>query len=117
MHTYLDRVGVAERIGVKPDSLSRYRLPAPDAIVGSGPKARKGWLPRTIDEWNAARPGRGWWGTTPTGKQRGGRNNSNNAAQVRHDIGEVQAQQLKERRKQVGAAARAKLKMVGQQRN
>src|SRR5699024_5833852 len=50
---YLSRREVAERIGVKPDTLSRYSLPPPDALVG----ARKGWLPATIDEWNTSRPG------------------------------------------------------------
>jgi hypothetical protein len=52
---YLSRAEVAERIGVKPDTLSRYRLPEPDAIIG----ATRGWLAETVDAWNADRPGRG----------------------------------------------------------
>jgi predicted DNA-binding transcriptional regulator AlpA len=52
MKRYLSRPEVAERIGVKPDTLNRYKLPKPDAQIGSLP----GWLPATIDEWNAARP-------------------------------------------------------------
>lgn len=52
---YLSRRQVAERIGVAPDSLSRYALPLPDATVGRS----RGWLPATIDAWNSTRPGRG----------------------------------------------------------
>lgn len=55
MIRYLSMAEVAERIGVKPPTLSRYRLPEPDAVIGS----RRGWLPDTIDAWNANRPGRG----------------------------------------------------------
>jgi hypothetical protein len=46
---------VAQRIGVKPDTLGRYKLPEPDAMIGTV----KGWLPETIDQWQATRPGRG----------------------------------------------------------
>ncbi|AUV60784.1 DNA binding protein [Mycobacterium phage Rem711] len=63
---YLNQAEFAERIGVAPSSLSRYKLPAPDVIVGpvnedgSLPRGTvRGWLPATIDEWNASRPGRG----------------------------------------------------------
>ena len=52
---YLSRAEVAQRIGVAPSTLSRYKLPSPDAVVGDV----RGWLPETIDAWNAARPGRG----------------------------------------------------------
>ncbi|PRB09233.1 hypothetical protein CQ047_11165 [Microbacterium sp. MYb72] len=55
MITYLSRTQVAERIGVNPSSLGRYKLPEPDAMIGDV----RGWLPRTIDAWHAARPGRG----------------------------------------------------------
>lgn len=55
MQTYLSRSELAERIGVKPDTLGRYKLPEPDAMIG----AVRGWLPETIDAWNEARPGRG----------------------------------------------------------
>lgn len=63
---YLNRAQVAERIGVKPPTLSRYTLPPADAITGpvdyAGeplPGSVRGWLPETIDKWNAERPGRG----------------------------------------------------------
>lgn len=52
---YLSRTQVAERIGVTPGALSRYKLPDPDAMIG----AVRGWLPATIDAWQAQRPGRG----------------------------------------------------------
>lgn len=59
VHRYLSRAEVAEYIGLKSvKSLSRVRLPDPDAQIGN----HKGWLPSTIDEWNKSRPGRGWWG-------------------------------------------------------
>lgn len=57
---YLTRGEFAERIGVKSDTLKRYNLPKPDAIVGT----MRGWLPETIDKWNASRPGRGRKWTT-----------------------------------------------------
>ncbi|NKS73151.1 hypothetical protein GS966_19935 [Rhodococcus hoagii] len=63
---YLSRIEVAERIGVAPDTLSRYKLPTPDVVVGpinedgSLPRGTvRGWLAATIDEWNANRPGPG----------------------------------------------------------
>lgn len=52
---YLARPEVAERIGVAKDTLNRYRLPPPDAQVGV---RQVGWLPETIDAWDAARPSR-----------------------------------------------------------
>jgi hypothetical protein len=52
---YLNRRRVAERIGVAPGTLGRYKLPEPDAMIGTV----RGWLPETIDRWHAARPGRG----------------------------------------------------------
>ena len=55
MISYLSRTEVAARIGVKPDTLGRYKLPEPDAIIGS----TRGWLPERIDAWNASRPGKG----------------------------------------------------------
>lgn len=63
---YLSLAQVAERVGVLPGSMSRYKLPPPDAIVGpvndDGTLPRgttRGWLATTIDRWNATRPGRG----------------------------------------------------------
>lgn len=57
MQRYLSRSEVAKLIGVKPDSLGRYKLPDPDAMIGS----IKGWLPETIEQWHVTRPGRGNW--------------------------------------------------------
>lgn len=57
---YLSTSEFAERIGVKPDTLNRYALPEPDAVIGN----IRGWKPATIDAWNAARPGRGRWATS-----------------------------------------------------
>ncbi|MEE6280131.1 helix-turn-helix transcriptional regulator [Georgenia sp. MJ170] len=55
---FLSRAQLAARIGVKPDTLNRYTLPEPDAIIGRGTAAeRPGWLEATVDSWNAARPG------------------------------------------------------------
>lgn len=51
---YLSRPEVAARIGVKPDTLNRYKLPPADVQIGA---RLLGWLPETIDAWNAARPG------------------------------------------------------------
>lgn len=44
---YLSRRDVAERLGVKPDSLSRTPLPDPDVLVGDA----RGWRLETIAEW------------------------------------------------------------------
>ncbi|GAA1498829.1 helix-turn-helix transcriptional regulator [Paeniglutamicibacter kerguelensis] len=60
---YLAIAGIATRVGVSPNTIKKYaddgRLPEPDAITGDGPKSVRGWLPETIDAWNASRPGRG----------------------------------------------------------
>lgn len=60
---YLALRDVATRIGVTEGTIRGYsregRLPAPDAITGTGPRAVRGWLAETIDTWNANRPGRG----------------------------------------------------------
>lgn len=45
----------AQRIGVKRSTLNRYLLPPPDAVIGE----IRGWLPQTIDAWQARRPGQG----------------------------------------------------------
>jgi hypothetical protein len=56
---YLSRSEVAEYLGLAGvKSLSRVELPPHDAEIG----IYKGWLPATIDRWNATRPGRGRWG-------------------------------------------------------
>lgn len=55
MIRYLSRTQVANRIGVRAATLSRYKLPPPDATIGTA----RGWLPETIDHWQQQRPGRG----------------------------------------------------------
>lgn len=56
---YLGRTEVAHHLGLSGiTSLTGVALPPPDATIGD----RKGWLPETIDAWNALRPGRGRWG-------------------------------------------------------
>lgn len=55
MKHYLSRAEFAERIGVKPDTMSRYKLPEPDVSIGR----TRGWSLETIDAWNADRPGKG----------------------------------------------------------
>ncbi len=49
---YLSRKEVAALIGVKPDTLGRYKLPEPDAQIGTV----RGWLESTIAEWDQQRP-------------------------------------------------------------
>lgn len=63
---YLSVRQVAERLGIADATMSRYKLPPPDAVIGpiaddgSVPRGSfRGWLPATIDEWNGNRPGRG----------------------------------------------------------
>jgi hypothetical protein len=60
---FLSRKEVAERLGVKTDSINGYDLPEPDATIGT----HRGWLPETIDRWRAMRPGRGNWGPKARG--------------------------------------------------
>lgn len=55
MIRYLSRAEVADRIHVRSATLSRYKLPEPDAMVGD----TRGWLPETIDQWQQDRPGQG----------------------------------------------------------
>lgn len=57
MIRYLSLSEFADKVGVKRDTLKDYKLPTPDAMIGRA----RGWLPETIDAWNAARPGRGNW--------------------------------------------------------
>ncbi len=52
---YLSLKEVGERIGTSNPAARGYHLPEPDALIGT----TRGWLPETIDAWNAARPGRG----------------------------------------------------------
>lgn len=52
---YLSLTEVAKRLGITQGALSTLPLPEPDAVTGR----TRGWLPETIDTWNAARPGHG----------------------------------------------------------
>ena len=63
---YLSQSQIEERLGVARGALSKYKLPPPDAVIGpvnddgSLPRGTiRGWLPETIDQWNANRPGQG----------------------------------------------------------
>ncbi|WP_280420630.1 XRE family transcriptional regulator [Nocardia carnea] len=65
---YLNKKEFAERIGVKEDTLNRYKNKLPPEDCNWGPLERPGWLAETIDAWNARRPGPGnradqtkWW--------------------------------------------------------
>ncbi len=64
---YLNAAEFAEYIGVKRNTVSRYKLPPVDAYIG---KDRHGWLPESIDAWQARRPGpgnrdNGYWEIPP----------------------------------------------------
>ena len=61
---YLGVKQVAERLGITSGGLLNLKLPEPDATIGR----TRGWLPETIDEWNAQRPGRGVGGGRPRKK-------------------------------------------------
>lgn len=58
---YLGVTDVAKRLGISTAAVSAYKLPQPDALIGR----TRGWLPDTIDRWNASRPGRGVGGGRP----------------------------------------------------
>lgn len=64
---YLGYAGVGELLGISPATVRSYHryalqgrntLPPPDVMIGGLP----GWRRETIEDWNAARPGPGWWG-------------------------------------------------------
>lgn len=48
---FLSLSEVAEHLGIGRGTVARYNLPEPDAYIG----ATRGWLPETIDKWDAAR--------------------------------------------------------------
>ena len=50
---YLSVTDVSKRLGISTAAVSAYKLPQPDALIGR----TRGWLPETIDQWNASRPG------------------------------------------------------------
>jgi len=54
--TYLSATEVATLLGVQRNSLGRYKLPEPDALIGG----TRGWRKDTIETWNANRRGQGW---------------------------------------------------------
>lgn len=60
---FLGRSQVAERLGLADGTISSYigkgMLPEPDAIIGTPQRPTYGWLPETIDTWQASRPGKG----------------------------------------------------------
>ena len=56
---YLGIKQVSERLGVA--NAASYDLPEPDVTIGR----TRGWLPETIDQWDAQRPGRGVGGGRP----------------------------------------------------
>lgn len=61
--TYLGLADVAARAGLSAGTVDNYRrkgyLPEPDAVITSGDRLVRGWLPETVDYWMAHRPGRG----------------------------------------------------------
>lgn len=62
---YLGVTEVAQRLGIVKSAVSAYKLPEPDVMIGR----TRGWIPETIDEWNASRPGRGVGGGRPRKKE------------------------------------------------
>lgn len=52
---YASFTQVAEMLGINKGALAHYKLPSPDAYIGK----TRGWLPETIERWNAQRPGKG----------------------------------------------------------
>lgn len=63
--TALSLAEVEERVGVKSGGLAAYlrrpgAFPDPDVVIGSGARPARGWMPETIDAWNASRRGQEW---------------------------------------------------------
>lgn len=52
---YLSLTQIADQLGISKSALASYKLPDPDAYIGT----IRGWKPGTIDEWHANRPGHG----------------------------------------------------------
>lgn len=56
---YLSMTGAASRLGISlytaRDHVKAGRFPSPDALIGEGVRAKAGWLPETIDTWDATR--------------------------------------------------------------
>lgn len=55
MVRYVSVSEYAAQLGISQPTLSGYKLPGPDAIIGK----TRGWLQETLDEWNRNRPGQG----------------------------------------------------------
>ncbi len=53
---YLSLQGVADHLRLSRNTVAKYKLPEPDAVLRGGKDAR-GWLVSTIDKWHANRPG------------------------------------------------------------
>lgn len=64
---YLTSGEVAEMLGLSKNTVAQYathgKLPEPDAVMGRGANLTRGWLPETIEAWQATRPGCGNWGS------------------------------------------------------
>ncbi len=54
-HRYLSTTDIARILNIKPTSITKYKLPAPDAYIGK----TRGWCQSTIDTWLHQRPTRG----------------------------------------------------------
>lgn len=52
---YLSLTQLAHRVGITRGGTAHLKLPAPDVYIGN----TRGWLPETVDQWNASRPGHG----------------------------------------------------------
>jgi hypothetical protein len=68
---YLSLQDVADHLGVSRNTVAKYKLPEPDVRVGSGLNAPRGWSTKTIDDWNAQRPGPGYWRRGPKPETKG----------------------------------------------
>jgi predicted DNA-binding transcriptional regulator AlpA len=55
MKTYLSLTEFAAAIGVAAGTMSKYKLPEADVMIGK----TRGWSQETIDQWQANRPGKG----------------------------------------------------------
>lgn len=68
---YLSLTQFAAKVEMTTGALNTFKnLPAPDVVVGEGPRATRGWSEKTIEEWNAARRGPGNWGAVDRGKKK-----------------------------------------------
>lgn len=68
---YLSFTQVSEKLDITKGALGTLDMPAPDAVIGEGPRATRGWLEKTIDDWDKSRPGSGNWGKkAPAKKQK-----------------------------------------------